>query len=61
VDVFCAASFDDFIYAVLDDAELASVKNHTDVWVAEIKFFVARASPRELTNFAGLHVTKKEG
>jgi len=61
VDVFSSASPDDFINAILDDAQFASVENHADVRVAEIKFFVAGASPGELTHFARLHVAQKEG
>jgi hypothetical protein len=59
MDVFSAASTNYFVDTILNNTKLSSIENHTYVWVAEIKFFITRAAPRELGHFAAVHVTEQ--
>ena len=43
-----SARSNNLIDTVLDDRELASVEDHADLGIGEIKLFIARSAPREL-------------
>lgn len=60
VDILSSTSADDFIHAVLSDAKLSSVEDHTNVRVWEVIFLIAWTSPRKLWQFAALHISEQE-
>ena len=60
VDVFSPACANNFINTIFNDKKLPCVENHAYVRVREVVFLIAAASPRNLREFARLHVTKKK-
>lgn len=50
-----------FIIAVLDDCQFTSVKDHTNVLIAEIKFLMTTTSPRDFWCLVCLKITNNDG
>ena len=59
VDVLSAASANHFVHAVFNNGKLARVEDHADLGVREVKLFVSTSSPRQLRDFAALHVAEE--
>jgi len=60
VDVFSPACANNLINTIFNDKEFPCVEDHAYVRVREVVFLIAAASPRNLGQFARLHVTEEK-
>eukprot|EP00042_Codosiga_hollandica_P051784 m.643637 g.643637 ORF g.643637 m.643637 type:complete len:518 (-) comp58351_c0_seq23:743-2296(-) len=61
IHVLCSNRAEDFVAAVLDQRELASIEDHANLRILEVKLFRARTAPLNLAQSTREQIAEKQG